>query len=182
MQIWHGITHVWEGKVDVRFLHIIKCCTFTFHLWWKPIFWFTTRLQNKQIYSSPHRHLAAAHNSDCFWDNKHRPHPKRNNIHLQALHKFCKPGIKLSNFKKNISGLSIYSSYHIWLCRNDPSSRSPLSSRHPSPITSKSSSRPLVATWLLPAMSLVQAHTWEASYLGGRHMSLVYLLVYLYKK
>ena len=45
---------------------------------------------------------------------------KRNHSHLQALHKFCKPGIKLSNFKKNISGLSIYSSYHIWLCRNDP--------------------------------------------------------------
>ena len=45
---------------------------------------------------------------------------KRNHTHLQALHKFCKPGIKLSNFKKNISGLSIYSSYHIWLCRNDP--------------------------------------------------------------
>ena len=40
--------------------------------------------------------------------------------HLQALHKFCKPGIKLGNFKKNISGLSIYSSYHIWLCRSDP--------------------------------------------------------------
>ena len=63
-----------------------------------------------------------------------------------------------------------------------PSSRSPLSSRHLSPITSKSLSRPLVAAWLLPAMSLVQAHTWEASCLGGRHMSLVYLLVYLYKK
>ena len=45
---------------------------------------------------------------------------KRNHTHLQALHKFCKPGIKLSNFKKNISALSIYSSYHIWLCRNDP--------------------------------------------------------------
>ena len=44
----------------------------------------------------------------------------RNHTHLQALHKFCKPGIKLSNFKKNISALSIYSSYHIWLCRNDP--------------------------------------------------------------
>ena len=27
---------------------------------------------------------------------------------------------KLGNFKKNISGLSIYSSYHIWLCRSDP--------------------------------------------------------------
>ena len=45
---------------------------------------------------------------------------KRNHTNLGALHEFCKPGIKLSNFKKNISGLSIYSSYHIWLCRNDP--------------------------------------------------------------
>ena len=45
---------------------------------------------------------------------------QRNHTHLQALHKFCKPGIKLGNFKKNISGLSIYSSYHIWLCRSDP--------------------------------------------------------------
>ena len=45
---------------------------------------------------------------------------KRNNKHLLDLHKFCKKGIKLSTFKKNISALSIYSSYHIWLCRNDP--------------------------------------------------------------
>ena len=39
---------------------------------------------------------------------------------LTSLHKFCKHGIKLSTFIKNISSLSIYSSYHIWLCRNDP--------------------------------------------------------------
>ena len=39
---------------------------------------------------------------------------------LTKLHKFCKPGTKLSMFIKNISSLSIYSSYHIWLCRNDP--------------------------------------------------------------
>ena len=39
---------------------------------------------------------------------------------LTSLHKFCTPGIKLSTFIKNISSLSIYSSYHIWLCRNDP--------------------------------------------------------------
>ena len=50
---------------------------------------------------------------------------KRNHTHLQALHKFCKPGIKLNNFKKNISALSIYSSYHIWLCRNDPNFQEP---------------------------------------------------------
>ena len=45
---------------------------------------------------------------------------QRNHTHLQALHIFCKPCIKLGNFKKNISGLSIYSSYHIWPCRSDP--------------------------------------------------------------
>ena len=39
---------------------------------------------------------------------------------LTSLHNFCKSGIKLSTFIKNISSLSIYSSYHIWLCRNDP--------------------------------------------------------------
>ena len=43
-----------------------------------------------------------------------------NKKRLTSLHKFCKPGIKLSMFVKNISSLSIYSSYHIWLCRNDP--------------------------------------------------------------
>ena len=44
MQIWHGITQVWVGdKVNVRFLHILKCCTFTFSLWWKPIWWVETR-------------------------------------------------------------------------------------------------------------------------------------------
>ena len=45
---------------------------------------------------------------------------KRNHQHLQALHRMCKAGIKLNTFKKNISSLSIYSSYHIWLCRSDP--------------------------------------------------------------
>ena len=39
---------------------------------------------------------------------------------LKYLHKYCKQGIKQSIFLKNISCLSIYSSYHIWLCRNDP--------------------------------------------------------------
>ena len=45
---------------------------------------------------------------------------KRNQTHLQSLHKLCKAGIKLSTFLKNISSLSIYSSYHLWLCRSDP--------------------------------------------------------------
>ena len=44
---------------------------------------------------------------------------KDNHKNLQTLQKYCKPGIKLNTFKKNISLLSIYSSYHIWMCRND---------------------------------------------------------------
>ena len=43
----------------------------------------------------------------------------RNHKTLKELHKFCRPNIKLSTFKQNISSLSLYSSYHIWLCRND---------------------------------------------------------------
>ena len=43
----------------------------------------------------------------------------RNHKHLKELHKFCSPHIKLSTFKQNISTLSIYSSYHLWLCRCD---------------------------------------------------------------
>ena len=42
-----------------------------------------------------------------------------NHITWKELHKLCKPQIKLSTFKKNISSLSLYSSYHIWLCRSD---------------------------------------------------------------
>ena len=42
-----------------------------------------------------------------------------NHKNLKDLHKLCKNNIKLSTFKKNISSLSLYSSYHIWLCRND---------------------------------------------------------------
>ena len=42
-----------------------------------------------------------------------------NKKRLKSLHKYCKPGTKQSIFLKNISCLSIYSSYHIWLCRND---------------------------------------------------------------
>jgi hypothetical protein len=43
-----------------------------------------------------------------------------NHIYIKSLHKFTKPGIKLTTFKKNISTLCLYSSYHIWLCRGDP--------------------------------------------------------------
>ena len=49
----------------------------------------------------------------------------RNSDHLHTLHKFTKKGIKLSVFKKNISALSVLSSFHIWLCRSDPSFQEP---------------------------------------------------------
>ena len=63
-----------------------------------------------------------------------------NKKRLTALHKFCKPGIKLSTFVKNISSLSIYSSYHIWLCRNDPEFVIP--SFLPAPFQSSSEGEP----------------------------------------
>ena len=44
----------------------------------------------------------------------------RNHTALNSLYSFMKPGIKLKTFKQNISILSVYSSYHIWLCRSDP--------------------------------------------------------------
>ena len=44
---------------------------------------------------------------------------ERNHSHLSYLHKLSKPCIKRSKFKENIAALSIYSSYHIYLCRND---------------------------------------------------------------
>ena len=43
----------------------------------------------------------------------------RNHASLFTLHKFTKPGIKLSKFKENISALSIYSSYHIFITRKE---------------------------------------------------------------
>ena len=44
---------------------------------------------------------------------------ERNMSNLHTLHKFMKPGIKLSKFKQNISALSVYSSFHIFLCRKE---------------------------------------------------------------
>ena len=40
----------------------------------------------------------------------------RNQSSLQTLHKFIKPTVKLKKFKQNLSALSIYSSYHIFIC------------------------------------------------------------------
>ena len=44
----------------------------------------------------------------------------RNHTALNTLFKYMKPDIKLKTFKQNVSVLSVYSSYHIWLCRSDP--------------------------------------------------------------
>ena len=45
----------------------------------------------------------------------------RNHSTLSTLHKFTKPGITKSQFKSNISALSVTASHHIFLCRNEPS-------------------------------------------------------------
>ena len=49
----------------------------------------------------------------------------RNQNSLKTLHNFLKPGIKLKKFKENMSALSVYSSYHIFICRKDPVWSSP---------------------------------------------------------
>ena len=49
----------------------------------------------------------------------------RNHSALYSLHKFTKPGIKLSKFKENISALAVYSSYHIFITRNEDMFREP---------------------------------------------------------
>ena len=49
----------------------------------------------------------------------------RNSNTLKTLHSFMKPGLKLKTFKDNISALSVYSSYHIFLCRKEPAWSAP---------------------------------------------------------
>ena len=43
----------------------------------------------------------------------------RNHSSLFTLHKFMKPGVKLKQFKQNISALSVNSSYHILFCNKE---------------------------------------------------------------
>ena len=43
----------------------------------------------------------------------------RNQTSLNSLHKFTKPGVKLTKFKQNISALAVYSSYHIFITRKE---------------------------------------------------------------
>ena len=49
----------------------------------------------------------------------------RNSEHLHTIHKYTHKGLKLSTFKKNVSALSVLSSFHIWLCRSDPTFQEP---------------------------------------------------------
>ena len=49
----------------------------------------------------------------------------RNHSSLYTLHKFVKPGVKLTKFKENISALSVYSSYHIFITRKEPTFHEP---------------------------------------------------------
>ena len=45
---------------------------------------------------------------------------KRNHTTLKTLHSFIKPGITKSQFKLNISAISLTASHHIFICKNDP--------------------------------------------------------------
>ena len=39
---------------------------------------------------------------------------------MYTLHKLMKPWVKLTQFKKNISAMSVYSSYYIFITRKEP--------------------------------------------------------------
>ena len=57
---------------------------------------------------------------DCFEVSSKGFLTTRNHTTLNKLHKFMKPGTTQSNFKSNISALSLTASHHLFLCRNDP--------------------------------------------------------------
>ena len=59
-------------------------------------------------------------NLTCFEISSRGLITPQNHERLHTLHKYTRKGIKLSTFKKNISALSLLSSFHIWLCRSDP--------------------------------------------------------------
>ena len=44
---------------------------------------------------------------------------RENVSRLNALHKFCKKDMKLKTFKKNISSITVLSSYYLFNCRNE---------------------------------------------------------------
>ena len=49
----------------------------------------------------------------------------RNHSTLKTLHKFVKPQHTLSNFKQNISAISLTASHQIFICRTDPTFTAP---------------------------------------------------------
>ena len=61
----------------------------------------------------------------CFEIGSHGFISTRNHSSLFTLHKFMKPDLKLKQFKQNISALSVYASYHIFICRKEPEWMSP---------------------------------------------------------
>ena len=48
-----------------------------------------------------------------------------NHSTLNTIHHFIKPGTSKSQFKNNVSALSLTASHHIFLCRNDPTFLAP---------------------------------------------------------
>ena len=55
-----------------------------------------------------------------FEVGSHTGYISRDNVsRVNALHKFCKKDIKLKNFKKNISSITVLSSYYLFNCRNE---------------------------------------------------------------
>ena len=57
---------------------------------------------------------------ECFEMSSRGFVETRNHTTLNTLHKYIKPGTTLSQFKSNISALSLTASHHIFLCRKDP--------------------------------------------------------------
>ena len=93
--------------------------------------------------------LAVSSTGNITADNKKR---------ISTLQNFCKHGTKLTRFLKKISCLSIYSSYYIWLCRNDPEFLTPPYLPAPSPLPLPQS--PSLDTW--PAASPVPGPRWSS--------------------
>ena len=62
---------------------------------------------------------------NCFEVSSRGFLSSRNHTTLSTLHKFIKPNIKSSQFKKNISALSLTASHQLFICRNDPTFLAP---------------------------------------------------------
>ena len=62
---------------------------------------------------------------DCFEVSSKGFLSSRNHSTLNTLHKFMKSGTTTSQFKSNISSISLTASHHLFLCRNDPTFLAP---------------------------------------------------------